>query len=532
MIQVLLVDDEPFIRKGMRVLVDWESCGFEIAGEAQDGEEAIRLMRQIPVDLVFVDMRMPGMSGIELIDRVQEEVSEKIRFVILTGHADFSYARQAISLRVREYILKPIQKEELLRILREIRREFEEEDKKLVRERERERLEYETCAAHVLWGKYTEEELLVLSGRLPEAKNWQYISFEFDSLEEDFAGLNLEERIQLQNRCQKYLRELLGEDSFHAVPLMEQGEHIFGAGLLFTPELARQKGMEPMEWIGWIQTRISRHFSRNVQVYPGEREASLGRIGKSYHSIRAARCLHSFSVEKGAITVYGQRQKGRRVLQLTEIDELVEQVKENRREGMIEAAGRVFGAIRENAMSMEVLSANIYHLLYRLLELAGELDEESNQEEILQYISRESFQQLALSKDQSELTGFVLEYAAYLAQLRKAETGDTAEKVRDYVREHYREKLSLKELGERFYVNNVYLGQLFKKKYGITFKEYLNEIRMEEAIRLLGETDLHIYAVAREVGFSDADYFINKFVRTMGMTPFQFRKKVKRGEEP
>lgn len=532
MIQVLLVDDEPFIRKGMRVLVDWESYGYEIAGEARDGEEALRLMGQMPVDLVFVDMRMPGISGIELIGRVQEEISEKIRFVILTGHADFSYARQAISLKVWEYMLKPVQKEELLRILREIKKEFEEEDKKLVRERERERLEYETCVAHVLWGKYTEEELLQISGRLSGEGTWQYISFEFDSLEADFAGLDLEERAQLQNRCQKYLRELLGEDSFHAVPLMEQGEHIFGAGLLFTPRLAKERGMDPMEWIGWLQNRISRHFSRGLQVYLGEPEACLERLAKSYHSLRAARCLHSFSVEKGAITGYRQRQKGRRVLELTEIEELVEQVKENRQEGIVAAAGQVFGAIRESAMSMEVLSANIYHLLYRLLELARELDEEDNQEEILQYISRESFEELALSRDQSELTRFVLEYADYLDQLRRAETGDTAEKVKAYVREHYREKLSLKELGERFFVNNVYLGQLFKKRYGIGFKEYLNEVRMEEAIRLLGETDLHIYAVAREVGFSDGDYFINKFVQTRGMTPFQFRKKMKRGEVP
>ncbi len=98
--------------------------------------------------------------------------------------------------------------------------------------------------------------------------------------------------------------------------------------------------------------------------------------------------------------------------------------------------------------------------------------------------------------------------------------------------EHYMEKMSLKSLGEMFYVNNVYLGQLYKKKYGIAFRDYLNNLRIEKAQELLLHTNLRIYAIAQQVGFGKAEYFINKFVQANQMTPNQYRiRNRKQGKE-
>lgn len=529
MIKVFLVDDEPFIRQGLRVLVDWEQYGYEVVGEAANGAEAIHKLGIVKPNLVFVDVRMPGMSGMEMIAYAREHLSKRMKFVILTGYADFTYAKEAIGLQVREYMLKPVQREELIRILKDMKKEFAREEKNQEQEKRRERLEYDACIAHLLWGKYTERDLAFVQSRLAKEEGWQYISFEFCEREQGFAVLEQERRTQLQNSCMGYLEELLKEECFHVVPLPEREAHIFGVGLLLTPPMAIKRGMQPMEWIAWLRKRICQYFSLEVQVYVGERVETLGRLAQSYHSIRAARCLHNFSLESEPVAVYSEGgRKAGGFSRLTGIDELIELVKDNCQGQIERAVAQIFEGIRESAMSMEVLSANIYHLLYRLMELARELDSEANQEEILRYISRESFEKIALSGDQSELSRFVLDYASYLEQLRQTETRGITEKIDRYVREHYKEKLSLKGLGELFFVNNVYLGQLFKKKYGIPFKEYLNEIRMEEAIRLLEETDLRIYAIAGEVGFANSDYFINKFVQTKGMTPFQYRKKVRK----
>lgn len=530
MIQVLLVDDEPYIRQGLRVLVDWELYGYEVVGEAKNGKEAMKFLEKQRVDLMFVDVQMPGMSGIELIATIRKRIPENMKFVILTGYADFTYAKQAVRLQVREYMLKPVQKEELTEILEKLKGEFTQNQKGIEQEFYRKRLEYDACITRLLWGKYTEEEISYVKERLGTQEKWQYVSFEFDKRKQGDTQLDSEQCRLLEGRCRDYLCKILDKDGLHVVPSVEPDQHIFGVGLLLTPRMAAERGMEPREWIVWLRKRLCQYFSLEVQAYVGEEVSGLERIGESYHSIRAVRCLRNFSIEKEAISEYGQQSKKKTFPRLAEVDELIRLVKENRQEKLEEATAKIFERIRESAMSMELLSANIYHLLYRLLELARELDDETNQEEVLQYISQESFASIALSGDSSQLTRFVKDYASYLEQLRRLETGGIAEKVAEYAREHYKEKLSLKRLGEQFYINNVYLGQLFKKRHGVSFKEYVNELRMREAVRLLTETDKRIYAIAKEVGFANGDYFINRFVQMMGTTPIQYRKRMREEE--
>ena len=92
------------------------------------------------------------------------------------------------------------------------------------------------------------------------------------------------------------------------------------------------------------------------------------------------------------------------------------------------------------------------------------------------------------------------------------------------IKKNYASNLTLKDLSEKYYVNSAYLGQLFRKKYGCSFKDYLNKKRIEEAARLLRKTDMKIYEVAEAVGYKDADYFVNKFIEAMGCTPTKYKK--------
>ena len=123
MIRVLLVDDEQFIRQGLRMLINWEEYGYQVVAEAENGVDAIRILEEGGIDLVFVDIKMPGMTGLELISYVRENISAQTRFVILTGYAEFDYARQAMQMRVIDYMLKPVQEKELVAILKRINRD-------------------------------------------------------------------------------------------------------------------------------------------------------------------------------------------------------------------------------------------------------------------------------------------------------------------------------------------------------------------------------------------------------------------------
>ena len=94
------------------------------------------------------------------------------------------------------------------------------------------------------------------------------------------------------------------------------------------------------------------------------------------------------------------------------------------------------------------------------------------------------------------------------------------------VKENFASNITLKSLSEKYYVNSAYLGQLFRKKYGQSFKDYLNSYRMEQAADYLIHTDKKIAQIAEEVGYRDLDYFVNRFIQVKGCTPAKFRKKM------
>ena len=120
MLRVLLVDDEPFILKGLMVLIDWNREGFEIVGTASNGKEALEFLKKNQVDLIIADIKMPVMTGLELLKRIREEEITDAYFVIVSGYADFSYAQRALQYKCSNYILKPVKEQELLDELHKI----------------------------------------------------------------------------------------------------------------------------------------------------------------------------------------------------------------------------------------------------------------------------------------------------------------------------------------------------------------------------------------------------------------------------
>lgn len=525
MINVLLVDDEEVIRQGLRKLVDWEAYGYHIAAEAGNGMDAIRILEEMEINLVFVDIKMPQMTGIEFVEYVRQNIARPIHFVILTGYAEFEYARQAMRLNILDYMLKPVQEEELVDILEQINGKYQSE-------RQGEREQYHYHITQVLLGKCSEENITQVEKKLKAQEWYQYVSFEFEKYQREFEALPHEKRVVQQKQLRQYLQSLLEGYTFHVVPLLEMEEEIFGVGIILAKCLYQESGMGKDGYLEYLQKRVNQHFQYQIQVYVGQPVNALGQLSKSFASIQVARCLHGLAEGGHKVMDEGSPHSRKALLEIQEsdVDQLLEAVKNNSRSSIAESSECIFSKIRSSGMNMELIKASIYHIVYRLMEMAEEFDDESNQQEILEYIGRESFHKLVLSGSSEEVTGFFCDYAGYLAQVRSQESRKILDRVDDYVRGHYREKLSLKSLGELFYVNSVYLGQLYKKKYGIVFRDYLNNLRIEKSQELLVQTDLRIYAIAEQVGFSRAEYFINKFVQANHMTPNQYRIRMRKHE--
>ena len=149
---------------------------------------------------------------------------------------------------------------------------------------------------------------------------------------------------------------------------------------------------------------------------------------------------------------------------------------------------------------------------------------EANQKEMLQFISAQSFREGISRGSRQHLFRFAREYADYLSLLRKNISIDILDSIDKEIQEHYSENLTLQGLGKKYYINSAYLGQIFRKKYGQSFKNYLCSYRINEACRQLLYTNKQIGHIAEDVGYKDVDYFLCKFIELKGCTPSHFRK--------
>lgn len=122
------------------------------------------------------------------------------------------------------------------------------------------------------------------------------------------------------------------------------------------------------------------------------------------------------------------------------------------------------------------------------------------------------------------MTKFATEFAVYLSELRKNISRGILADVEADIKKNYADNISLKDLGDRYHINSSYLGQVFKKNYGMSFKNYLTNYRIKEAARQIINTDKKINRIAEDVGYKDSDYFIRKFIEIMGCTPSKYRK--------
>ena len=175
-------------------------------------------------------------------------------------------------------------------------------------------------------------------------------------------------------------------------------------------------------------------------------------------------------------------------------------------------------------MSDKAVDVNQHYLIFRLLHLAIELDESINQEVVMMYISDNILMNGTDMGSILHLKQFAYEYAGYLVSLRGKVSKGVLHDIEKELNANFAQNITLKDLAAKYYVNSSYLGQLFRKQYGMSFRDYLNTVRINEAASMLLKTDEKIGRIAELVGYKDTDYFIDKFIAIKGCTPSKYRK--------
>ncbi|MDR3595954.1 response regulator [Clostridium sp.] len=526
MIKILIVDDEPFIRQGLKILINWEQYGYEIAGEAANGIEAIKELEKKEIDLIIADIKMPEMNGLELVEYVHNNISTKAKFIILSGFYEFEYAKKAIKYNVTDYILKPIQKDELIKVLQSFKEDYIKQEQQYTLEKIKDKVVYDRYLNEIIHGKCDTTNLQYIKRYNNFSCDLRYLIIEINFCDDQDIKISEEEKREEQQIFYQNMIGLLGENYYNVIIDMDKYKDCYEIGFIYTKRVAKEKGMNEKEYILNLKTNLKKIQKYDFYIYIGQEVNCLEELSVSYKSATVAKLFSDFSNENN-IAYYDEMAKKKELsynIEKQYMDYLIHEIEENNEDGIIECVDKIYNSFKEYKINLEIIKININYLLCNLINIAKELDSEVDQEEVMQYISSVSFEQMISRGSAKHLKNFSLEFGKYLSQLRQNLSQGILNRIDKEISEHYMEKLSLKYFSEKYYINSAYLGQIFKKQYNVSFKDYLNAYRIEKASELLKRNDDKIYKIAEMVGYNNTDYFINKFVQLKGKTPLQYRK--------
>lgn len=538
--RIIMVDDEEEVRKSIIRKIGWEEAGFQVAGDAENGEDALEKIEALEPDVVLTDIRMPYMDGLTLAERIRQKYPS-MKIVIFSGYDDFEYAKQAIKLNVTEYILKPVNVEELTAILKRIKVNLDQEIEQkrnvsLLRENYirslpilRENFLNELISRHMepetVEGRMREYDLDLLGAR-------KWIAAAID-IEEPETGLQGELAIHREKdlipiSIMQILEEKLGQYCrfalFNASGARETGLSVIAA----IDEDNSQTGV--ISVLGDICRETRRILAVPVTIGIGNNSAQLWRISDSYKE--AVNSLGYKAIVGSGSTIYINDMepvnRGKLELDGKEEAELIAAVKFGPREKIEEAAGRIM--VRMNDAKVHFRQQQVYMLgvanaMIQLLQMYdldteavfnGELKEDGALEMLPGLQKKEDF------------SVWLLNTALYIHQAMNRERDNTMKQVikeaRQYILEHYQEpELSVEKICSHLHMSPAYFSTMFKKETGKTYVAYLTEVRLDKAVELLNKTDDKTYVIAAKVGYQEQNYFSYVFKKRFGVSPTKFR---------
>ncbi len=515
--KVLIVDDEIFVRKGLINLLNWSSLQYEIIGEAENGAQALPLIEQMQPDLVIVDIRMPVLDGLGLIRQVNEEGGHQPVFIILSGYPDFSYAQQAFRYNVSDYILKPVNEQELTTTLLRIANTLNQKQLLLMT---REKPLDEIIIESLIQGEPDEQVMGQIAHTLdlPLSAPYAYVIVEIQDM--------------LPHREIDYLHPLQ--------TLLQRHYQLEGQSLLIHARANNQYGYivpparldEPIDSERTAYMRLlhslENHLSIDVALFVGNKVDQLKSIVHS--RTNADECL-KYRFAAGFDGIFMAADLLTLPLYYFDIDEelhskLIYEIEANHEDGYRNAIDAIFLAFQERHFAPGAVANTVRRSMIAAINIIRQL--EGTEEELVWLEELLNWQAKYRNLDQLKqvFMNFVEEASEYIAKLRAGKSEGNIERVKKYIDGHYRENIYLKGIAAEFHMNPIYLGQLFRKNYGMYFNEYVLTLRIEEAKRLLRQTKKRMYEIAEMVGFQNADYFATQFEKLEKMTPTDYRNKM------
>ncbi|MGN8647518.1 response regulator transcription factor [Gracilibacillus sp. HCP3S3_G5_1] len=503
--KVIIADDERRTRQGIVTLIDWKRLGFEVVATASDGYIAIKKYKQHQPDLIIIDIKMPKMSGIETIKNIREH-DKVVKFLILSGYAEFQYAKQAIQYQVEGYLLKPLEEQELISYLKKINTDFVEKTRNKENKKHDQLQRYINS---VIQYKISSE----VGDFFQEKLKWNYyaillIKF-YDKKQLDLADL--------AESIKRYVKTEEG------VVFIKNGY----VGILVKESHVGSNTEKVYYPVYNYLKEQNLAFIAAVSDCVGQLES----VADCYQQATSFLQESFFYEEQYLITPYSAMIKER------SLDTSAEQVADYQEKLLYAVEISDCNTFKQLVQNLIVLLAKSGFTEIEIKQQVTTLLTFINNKLIARHPEVQTEIMIMLSEIVSiqksytvkQLMSIAYEHLKAVSSVIDEDKSDLiVKRMIHFINKNYDQNIKLDTLAELLHYHKAYLGKIFKETTGEYFKTYLDKVRIKNSKRLLLD-GFKVYEVAKMVGYTTPDYFHSKFKKYEGMSPSEYRKKKKDG---
>lgn len=523
MYKAFVVDDEIVIREGIRNSFPWEQSGFQLAGEAPDGEIALSMLQDIKPDILITDIRMPFMDGLTLCRKIVNAMPW-VHVVILSGYDDFSYAKEAISLGVKEYLLKPVSAHELGAALRRIARGIDEE--------RRQQADYQAMKRQLdSTSRFMQEKLLLelLSGASGEAVLNQARKLRVNLLARRYRVMLIaagegDDMLLVRAHVQR-----LAEGSGGAVHLCETGGRLAAIVLGDSADDLEERAFA---FAQAVKYEVERAVGAALRVAIGAPAGAIDGVADSYLSAQGV--LKGMAMDARKTRIIDSADRGMHMgtrlmgLDVVPIFEKLRYASSQETEEILRDHFDAVGTVARQSVVMEnYLYIDVLLAAMRVIRENGGDPEKIIPEAVKQQAGDVAFSGRA---DMAESARKVLLTAIRFRDSQSiSRFGQVIRSACAYIDQNYKKPdMTLSDVAKHVSLSNNHFCTVFSQEMGVTFIEYLTQLRMNKAKELLKRTDMRSGEIAIAIGYNDPHYFSYLFKKSVGMNPRDYRNSCRR----
>lgn len=523
MFKVAIVDDEIWICRMIQKLIDWDELGLQLAFVENDGESALERIIEEQPDIVLSDIRMPDMDGMEMLERMRQKKIDS-RVIIISGYPDFDYAKKVMSYGAYEYLLKPVDKDELknvlIKIVDDLKKETAQKEKIYLQNKNIERIKdvtSELFLKKLVAKRAIEESLLTLAiSRILGNENNLYTVIVIKSILD--GGNNNESLEFIKNYSEFYsdLNKSCRKTTFYINNLR-----------VFIINFREINADKIDDYLKQEYSELKYNQGRNVVISYSDKFSDITEMEAAFEKAVLGSCQYMNAKNEKHLYPYSPEyayEHGIIPRELTKM--LIINVEALSVRNMLEIIHQMYAIIYDKAKGrphlVQELSLKISNLI--LTTLKG-VDESSKYEFQMQ---NEYFKEICACnrvEDFEQATiDFYGEKVEELYEQRRKKSVNIISKAEQFIAQNYQRKITLGDVASHLYLNPKYFSNIFKKEVGIGFVEYVNSVRIDVSKDLLKGNKYSIGQIASKVGFSDPKHFSKLFKKKTSTTPKEYRQ--------